>query len=423
MGTIVLVLLLLVLLGVPIAYSLIAASLFAIVQFTALPVEIAPQRMVAALDSFPLLAIPFFILAGSLMSSGGIARRLIELAKSFVGHFTGGVALVLVVTTMLFAAMSGSGSATVASVGAIMIPAMIKSGYSRHFAGAKQAVAGELGVILPPSIPIILFGVAASVSIGDLFVAGVVPGLMIGASLIIYAYFYSKKRKIGGGPKATWAERRTAFRRALFALFMPVIVLGGIYAGIATPTEAAAFAVLYAFIVGLFVYREIRIRDLPKIFAESAVITAMIMIVIAAAGLFGWLLTQARIPQEISSFITANVNSAFVFLLLVNLFLLVLGMFFEAGAAILILAPILTPIAVSYGIDPVQFGIIMVVNLAIGMVTPPVGVNLFIAAELSKSKLEQITKPLMPLVLVMIFDLLLITYVPPLTLWLPSLSG
>jgi C4-dicarboxylate transporter, DctM subunit len=415
-------LLILFTLSVPIAFSLGIASTLA-VNTADMPMLVVIQRMFGSLDLFPLMAIPFFILAGNLMEAGGISKRLVNFANTLVGSLSGGLAIVAVVTSMFFAAISGSGPATTAAIGSILIPAMIARGYDRNFAGGVQAVSGELGVIIPPSIPLILYGVTAEVSISKLFIAGVIPGFLIAGSLMLVVFLISKKKGYKGEAKATTAERLEAFRKAFLALLMPVIILGGIYGGIFTPTEAAAVAVVYAFVIGCFVYRELKIKDLYKVFYNSAITTAIIMIIISTAGLFGWILTRERVPQEIASAFTSFTDSPIMFLILINLLLWVVGMFFETASSIIILAPILTPIAVAVGIDPVHFGIIMVVNLAMGMVTPPLGVNLFVAVQIANTTLEKITKSLLPFLFILIVDILIISYTPSLSMWLPSLIG
>ncbi|MFC4768075.1 TRAP transporter large permease [Effusibacillus consociatus] len=414
-------LLILLLFSVPVALSLGLASTIAFLSEGDMPLLVLIQRMFAALDSFPLMAIPFFILAGSLMETGGISRRLVNFANSLAGGMTGGLAVVTVITAMFFSAISGSSAATTAAIGSILIPAMVKRGYDLRFAAATQAVSGELGVIIPPSIPMILFGISAGVSIGDLFMAGFLPGLLIGGSLIVACWYLSKRRGYTGESGITWAMRLTAFKEAFLALLMPVIILGGIYGGVFTPTEAAVVAVAYAFIVGVFIYREVKWKDLIEIFAKSSITTAIIMIIIANAGMFGWILTREQVPQEIASFFTSISDSPIVFLLLVNILLWFVGMFFETSASIIILAPLLTPVAVALGIDPVHFGMIVIVNLAMGMVTPPVGVNLFVACQIANVKLDQLSKALLPFFFVLVADILIITYVPAVSTWLPSI--
>jgi C4-dicarboxylate transporter DctM subunit len=411
----------LLILGVPIAITLGLSAAIAVAFGGGIPLLILAQREFTSIDSFPLMAIPFFILAGTLMEVGGISRRLINFANALTGHITGGLGLVAVVTSMFFAAISGSSAATVAALGSILIPAMIKRGYHRNFSGAVQAVSGELGVIIPPSIPMILYGVTTETSVGDMFMAGIIPGLLIGFSLLIAVYIFAKRRGYGSEPKKNWAERWIAFKEALLALFMPVIILGGIYGGIFTPTEAAGVAVLYAFIIGVFVYKEIKWKDLISLLGQSAVTSAIIMYIIANAGLFGWVLSREGVPHMIADFFANFSSNPFVFLLVINLLLFIVGMFFETGAAIIILAPLLAPVAMEFGIDPVHFGMIMIVNLAMGMCTPPVGVNLFISCQIAKIKLEDITKAVLPFLVVLIVDLMLISYIPQISLWLPNL--
>lgn len=407
-------------LGVPIAVALgLATALTAVVGDT-FGLEVVPQQIFNSMNSFPLMAIPFFILAGYLMQSGGISEKLIQFASAIVGHITGGLAMVVVVTSMFFAAISGSGAATTAAIGSIMIPAMVARGYSDRFASANQAVSGALGIIIPPSIPLILYAIAAKVSVGDMFIAGILPGLFVTASLLIAAYVVSKKRGYKGVERTDFKGLLRSFRGALLALLMPVIVLGGIYGGVFTPTEAAVVAVVYSLIVGMLVYRKIKLRDLLGIFSKSAVTTAIVMIVIGTAGLFGFLINRLGIPTQISTmFAEANMNVA-VFIIVVNVVLLLTGMFIEAAAAILILVPILLPVATGLGIDPVHFGIIMVVNLAIGLITPPVGINLFVASQISNLKIAVLSRAIIPFVAILFVDVLILSFIPAISIWLPQ---
>ncbi len=409
-------------LSVPIAFSLGLSSIVAIFVGGNLPYELLIQRMFTSLDSFALLAIPFFVLAGKIMGTGGISRRLVNLSTTFIGHIAGGMAIVTVLASMLFGSISGSSAATVAALGAILIPAMISRGYDKKFAAGTQAVAGELGVIIPPSIPMILYGVSTGTSVGAMFLAGIVPGILTGIVLMITVYIIAKMKGYASDQKASWKERWIAFKDATFALLMPVIILGGIYGGIFTPTESAAVAVAYSLIVGLFVYKEIQFKDLLTILGESAVLSAVIMIIVSAAGLFGWILTKGMVPQQAAAMMADFTSSKIAFLLLVNLLLFFVGMFFETGSAIIILAPILLPVAATFGVDPVHFGMIMIINLAMGMCTPPVGVNLFISSRLAGISLEQITMGVLPFLVVLIINLLIITYLPVISLWLPSLN-
>lgn len=407
--------------SVPIAISLGTASAIAIYFASDMPIVAIIQRLFSSMDLFPLMAIPFFILAGSLMESGGISKRLINFASALVGQLQGGLAAVAVVTSLFFAAISGSSPATVAAIGSILIPAMIAKGYHKDFAAAVQSVSGSLGVIIPPSIPIILYGVTAEVSVGELFIAGIFPGLLIGLSLLIAVLIFSKLKGYKGGSSFTFKEQLLAFKEASLALFMPVIILGGIYGGIFTPTEAAVVAVFYAFFVGFFVYKELNLKNLMGIFTKSALTTSIIMIIIANAGVLGWILTRERVPQLVAESFLQFTESPILFLILINVLLLFIGMVFETSAAIIILAPILAPIAVMVGIDPVHFGIIMVVNLAIGMVTPPVGVNLFVAAPIADTSLERLSRAVLPFFLILIVNVLVISFVPSISTFLPSL--
>ncbi len=380
------------------------------------------KEMFSSINKFPLAAIPFFILAGNLMETGGISRRLVEFAKSIVGGVQGGLPMTCVLTCMIFAAVSGSSVATTFAIGAILIPALIKHGYPTPYAAALQATSAELGVIIPPSIPLILYGVSAEVSIGELFIAGFGPGLLIGVALMLFVYVYAKYKgwgkNDGDGRLGLWPGTR----QAGWALLMPVIILGGIYGGVFTPTEASAVAVFYALIVGLVVYREIRLQDLYPILRKSVLSSAVIMFIIANAGLFAFMITRAGVPEAIGHWLQEVLQTPHYFLLGVNAALFLIGMFIETSAAIIVLAPILAPVALHFGVDPVHFGLIMVVNLALGMITPPFGVNLFAACTVAKLSLDRIISPLIPFVLVVLSCLMIITYVPEISLTLRDLA-
>lgn len=414
--TLLISLLVLFALGVPIAVAIGLASLLGLLIMGDVPLTLIAQRMVTAANSFPLLAVPFFILAGNLMERGGISRRLIDFVSSLVGTLSGGLALAAVLTCMFFAAISGSSAATAAAVGAVLIPAMQEKGYARDFSSAVVAASGEMGVIIPPSIPMILYGVLASVSIGDMFLAGIIPGIIVAGSVMFVAYLVSRKRNYKGSERVFPQHLVMTFSRAFPALLMPVIILGGIYGGIFTPTEAAVVAVVYGFVVGGLVYREFGLKDIPEILVRSARTTSVIMIIIAAASLLGWILTREQIPQAVASSVLSLSANPLVYLLLVNILLLIVGMFFESSAALVILTPILLPVATSLGIDPIHFGIIMIVNLAVGMVTPPLGVNLFITCNIAGIGIETITRALIPFFLILVLDILVITYVPGIAL-------
>ena len=342
------------------------------------------KEMFGAINKFPLAAIPFFILAGNLMETGGISARLVEFAKSIVGGVQGGLAATCVLTCMIFAAVSGSSVATTFAIGAILIPALIRHGYPVNFAAALQATSAELGVIIPPSIPMILYGVSAEVSIGELFIAGFGPGLLIGGVLMLFVVVYARWKGYGKKDHEGRLPFVVATRRAALALLMPVIILGGIYGGIFTPTEASVVAVFYALVVGVGIYRETKIADLPRVLQKSVISSAVIMFIIANAGLFSFLITRAGIPDRIGAFLVEWLQTPALFLIGVNAALFVIGMFIETSASIIVLAPILAPVAQHFGVDPVHFGIIMVVNLALGMITPPFGVNLFAACTVAQ---------------------------------------
>ncbi|TAG81644.1 MAG: TRAP transporter large permease [Betaproteobacteria bacterium] len=446
---------------------------------------ISVKEMFSAINKFPLAAIPFFILAGNIMETGGISRRLVDFAKSIVGGVQGGLPMTCVLTCMIFAAVSGSSVATTFAIGAILIPALIKHNYPREWAAALQATSAELGVIIPPSIPMILYGVSAEVSIGELFIAGFGPGLLIGGALMLYVYITCKRKGWGKndgdgrlsftsalldmaviaigvglllvgnkviGPMLVGGDasegrhdrltdlfgiglfaayfialslipkvRAALHGRAAYALMMPVIILGGIYGGVFTPTEASAVAVIYALFVGMVVYGEIKLTDLAPIFKKSVVSSSVIMFIIANAGLFAFLITRAGVPDAIGQFLKEVLQNPMLFLLGVNAALFLIGMFIETSAAIIVLAPILAPVAVYFGIDPVHFGIIMVVNLALGMITPPFGVNLFAACTVARISLDRIVTRLVPFVLVVLACLMIITYVPAISLGLRDL--
>ena len=379
------------------------------------------KEMFLAINKFPLAAIPFFILAGNLMESGGISARLVEFAKSIVGGIQGGLAATCVLTCMIFAAVSGSSVATTFAIGAILIPALIRHGYPTTYAAALQATSAELGVIIPPSIPMILYGVAAEVSIGELFIAGFGPGLLIGGALMAFVIVYARLKGYGKGDREGRLPFLVASRKAVLALLMPVIILGGIYGGVFTPTEASVVAVFYALVVGVGIYRETKLADLPRVLKKSVVSSAVILFIIANAGLFSYLITRAGVPAKIGAFLVEWLQSPALFLLGVNAALFVIGMFIETSASIIVLAPILAPVAQHFGIDPVHFGIIMVVNLALGMITPPFGVNLFAACTVARISLDQIVTRLVPFVLVVVACLLVITYFPVVSIGLRDL--
>lgn len=412
------------LLGVPIAIALGVSALFTIYYFTTLPLNIITQKAFTSLDSFPLMAIPFFMLAGILMGKGGVSKRLLNLATALVGWMMGGLAMVTVVSCMFFAAISGSGPATVAAIGSFMIPAMKAKNYGEGFAGAVSAAAGSIGVIIPPSIPFVLYGVVAGVSVGSMFLAGIIPGLLIGFLLMVASFVIAKKNNYTAATteKFSFKDVAKATYDAKWALLIPVIILGGIYGGVFSPTEAAVVAVVYATVIGVFVYKELTWKDIYNSLVEAVLINASTMIIIGLSISFAYIMTLEQIPASIAEFITSLSDNKFVILLVINILLLVVGMFIDTISALVVLAPILLPIVTAVGVDPVHFGVILVANLAIGFITPPLGVNLFVASSVSKIPLERIIVGIIPFLLVMIFSLLVITYVPELSTWLPSFT-
>ncbi|NTZ19235.1 TRAP transporter large permease [Paenibacillus sp. JMULE4] len=409
--------------SLPIAVCLGFASLVAL-YLKGIPLITVAQSVFESLDSFALMAVPFFILAGNLMQTDGMSRRLINLANVLVGWFRGGLGSVAVLTSMFFATISGSSSATTAAVGSTLIPAMENKGYPKNFATATCAASGELGVIIPPSIPMVVYGLVANVSVGSLFLGGFIPGIMIGLSLILVIIIVARVKGfdvVHRTDKLQWLKDLwKAFLDSALALLMPFIILGGIYKGWFTPTEASVIAVVYGFVIGMFVYREIKWKDLMPIFSRSILATAVIMMIVGYASIFGYILTVEEVPQRLGKAIAEFSDNPIVFLLLVNIFLFVAGTIMEALITIIIVAPILAPIAIQFGIDPVHFGIIMVVNVAIGMLTPPVAVNLVVACQIAKLKMSQLTRPVLLYLGILTLDVLIISYVPILSTWLPS---
>jgi len=403
--------------GVPIGISLGLASLVTLVGSGTLPVDYIAQVSFTSIDSFPIMAIPFFIAAGIFMGSGGLSTRLLNLADELLGPLPGGMALATIATCMFFAAISGSGPATVAAIGSLTIPAMIERGYDKFFACAIVAAAGAIGVMIPPSNPFVIYGVASQSSIGKLFIAGIIPGMITGLVLMAFSYWYSKKKGwMGEAKERSVASISKALWDAKLALMVPVIVLGGIYGGLMTPTEAAAVAAFYGLIVGLFIYKGLNMSNIVDAFMEVCTTSAIVIILMAMATVFGYVMTVEQVPAKIASFILGVTESKIVILLLINVLLLIIGTFMEALAAIVILVPILLPIVTKVGVDPVHFGIIMVVNLAIGFATPPVGVNLFVASSVAKVKLEHVSKQILPILALMILVLLAVTYIPEISM-------
>ncbi|MCX7326676.1 MAG: TRAP transporter large permease [Hyphomicrobiales bacterium] len=420
-GMMLTVMLVLFAVSVPVAVAIGLAAVVGLAGFTNFPLVVAAQQLFIGLDRFPLAAIPFFILAGNLMDIGGISRRLVEFAKSIVGGIQGGLPATCVLTCMIFAAISGSSVATTFAVGAIMIPALVRAGYPVAFAAALQATAAELGVIIPPSIPMILYGVSTQTSIPELFIAGFGPGILISVALVATVLIWCRIKGWGKNDGDGRLPFLVATKQAGWALLMPVVVLGGIYGGITTPTEASVVAVVYAIIVGVFIHREIRLFDLYPIFKKSVISSAVIMFIIAAATLFSWLLNRQGVPDMAAEWLVKTFDDAHWYLLAVNLFLFVVGMFVETSASIIVLAPILAEAAQRLGIDGVHFGTIMVVNLAMGMITPPFGVNLFAAAQVAGTSIDKMMRYLPIFIGVIFACLMVLSYVPWITLALPTL--
>ncbi|MFW7340642.1 TRAP transporter large permease subunit [Pollutimonas sp. H1-120] len=408
-------------LSVPVAVSIGLASMLG-VAYDGMTWLVIAQQIYAALDKYPLVAVPFFILAGNLMEAGGISERMVDFAKSVVGGMQGGLACSCVLTCMIFAAVAGSSVATTFAVGAILIPAMVKHGYPKPFAASLQASAAELGVIIPPSIPMILFAVSTDTSVGELFIAGIGPGILIAGALMVYVWLYARRHGYGKQDGADRLALWPALKRAWLALLMPGIILGGIYGGVFTPTEASAVAVVYALVVGIFIYRRLTLATLSKTLHRSVVSTAVIMFVIANAGVFGFLLNRAGIPAALGQWLGHIFSNEYTFLMGVNVALFIIGMFIETSASIVVLAPLLLPVAMQFGVDPAHFGVIMVVNLALGMVTPPFGVNLFAACAVANLPIERLVRSLLPFVGVVVACLMLITYVPEISLFFKDLA-
>ena len=411
-------------LTVPIGFSLGIASLAYILYTKQLTFGFIAQNLVTGCDSFPIMAIPFFVFAGELMGGGGISRRLLNVASVFFGRIRGGLAIVTVVVCMFFAAISGSGPATVAAVGGMVVPTMLQKGYDKKFVLALIAAAGSIGVIIPPSIPMVVYSVTPNSSVSKLFLAGFAPGILIGVVLCLYSYFYARSHGYKGDDEPFSAKRALKeVKDSFWALLSPVIILGGIYGGIFTPTEAAAVSVIYSLVIGCLVYKELDLKQLGTVTKNACETTATILIVIGCAAGFSKVLTLGRIPTTVATFLTTMTDSKILILLLINVLLLIVGCFMETLCAIMILAPILFPVVTALGVDVTHFGIIMVVNLAIGFITPPLGVNLFVASRVGETTLDTVIKGIIPFLALMIVILLFITYVPAISMLLPNVMG
>lgn len=402
----------LTLLGVPVAFTLCLSVAAVLVFFMDKPLVMVTQIMYSGIDSFSFMAVPFFMLAGSFMSAGGVTSRLVNFSQALVGSFRGGLAQTVSVSGCFFAAISGSSAATTAALGTTMVNAMEKKGYGREWATGVVASSGVVGIVIPPSITMVVYGVIADTSIGDLFVGGFVPGIMMGMSMMLVSWYLAKKRGIEPDGKFSFSGLAVAFKESFFALMTPVIIIGGIYGGVFTPTEAAAVAVVYGIFVGLFIYKELKFKDFPQIIFQAVIGTTMIMLLVGAANVFGWLLTNLQIPHRLGEFVVSITSSPMMFLLALNILLLIAGTMVNASAAVVILTPIFLPVAKTLGIDPLFFGVLMVVNLAIGCITPPVGLDLFVASAITKVPIEKVMKASLPYLYALLVTLAILTVFP-----------
>ena len=407
--------------GMPISISLGLTVLTFLFTMTSVPIESVALKLFTGIEKFEIMAIPFFILAGNFLTHGGVARRMINFASSMVGHWHGGLALAGVMACALFAAVSGSSPATVVAIGSIILPAMVRQGYPKSFGAGVVTTSGALGILIPPSIVMVMYSVSTNTSVGKLFMAGVVPGLLLATFLGLTTWFLARKHNYPRLPKATWRERLSAFRKSAWGLLLIVIVMGGIYTGVFTPTEAAAMAAVYAFIVAMFIYKDMGWDKVPRVLLDSAAMSAMLLYIITNAVLFSFLMTSEGIPQAMAGWILDKGFGVVSFLLVVNVLLLLAGNVMEPSSIVLIMAPILFPVATKLGIDPVHFGIIMVVNMEVGMCHPPVGLNLYVASGITKMGISELTVAVLPWLLTMLAFLVLITYVPQITMFLPDL--
>lgn len=408
-------------LGVPVAYALGLSVSVILYYYMNIPQVMITQVMYSGIDSFSFMAVPFFMLAGAFMSAGGVTTRLVNFAQALVGSFTGGLAQVVAVSGMFFAAISGSSAATTAAIGSTMVDEMEKKGYRRELATGIVAAGGTVGIVIPPSITLVVYGVIAGASIGELFIGGMIPGLLMGLTMCLVSFVIAKKEKIPAEGSFSFMNLIKSFKDSFWALMTPVIIIGGIYGGIFTPTEAAAVAAVYGIFVGFFIYKELTIKDFPRIIFQAVMGTTMIMFIVGAAKVFGWMLTNLEIPHHIGEYIVSLTSSPWLFLLMMNVLLLFIGTLINASAAIVILTPIFLPVAVQLGIDPLFFGVLMVINLAIGCITPPVGLDLFVASAITKVPLERVMKASTPYLIALLASLLLMTFCPAIITFLPSI--
>ncbi|USX27885.1 TRAP transporter large permease subunit [Oxalobacteraceae bacterium OTU3CINTB1] len=411
----------LMLTGMPISISLGLTVLTFLFTMTQVPIDTVALKLFTGIEKFEIMAIPFFILAGNFLTHGGVARRMINFATSMVGHWHGGLALGGVLACALFAAVSGSSPATVVAIGSIILPAMVRQGYPKAFGAGVITTSGALGILIPPSIVMVMYSVTTNTSVGKLFMAGVVPGIMLAFFLGLTTWYLARKNNYPRMPKAAWGERWATFRKSAWGLLLIVIVMGGIYSGAFTPTEAAAMAAVYAFFIAVFVYKDLKLKQVGKVLLDSAAMSAMLLYIITNAILFSFLMTSENIPQAMAEWITGQGLGVITFLLVVNVLLLLAGNVMEPSSIVLIMAPILFPVAMKLGIDPVHFGILIVVNMEVGMCHPPVGLNLYVASGITKMGITELTVAVWPWLLTMLGFLILVTYVPQISLWLPNL--
>lgn len=407
--------------GVPVFIALALSSIVALFGFTNVPLEVVAQRMHAGIDKFSLMAIPFFILAANVMQGGGLSKRILSLANALVGHLRGGLAMTVVIASIFFGAISGSSPATVIAIGGLMLPALKKAGYNDGFSNGLITSSSAVAVIIPPSIGLIVYGSVTGVSVGDLFMAGFLPGILFGVAFMVYSYYFAVKNKIPTTKKTNGKELWDAFKNSIWALGIPFIIVAGIYGGVFTPTESAAVASVYAIFIAIVIYKDLDIKGLGKAAIETGVGTAQIMILLSAASIFAWVLTKFQVPQNLAQLMVSISDSKLAILLMMNIIMLIAGMFIDSASFTIILAPLFLPIATSFGIDPVHLGIIMILNGAIGMFTPPFGLNLFVASGVSKQPVAKIIPGVMPFILLSLITLALITYIEQISLFLPNI--
>ncbi len=413
----------LMLTGMPISISLGLTVLTYLFTMTTVPIESVALKLFTGIEKFEIMAIPFFILAGNFLTHGGVARRMINFASSMVGHWAGGLGLAGVMACALFAAVSGSSPATVVAIGSIILPAMVKQGFPARFGAGVITTSGALGILIPPSIVMVMYAVATNTSVGALFIAGIVPGIILATMLGLTTWWRARKNNYPRQPRASWRERARTFRDAIWGLLLIIVVIGGIYTGIFTPTEAAAMSAVYAFFVAVFVYKDMTIAKVPKVLLDSANMSAMLLYIITNAVMFSYLMTSENIPQELAAWMLDKHLGAIAFLLFVNIVLLLAGNVMEPSSIVLIMAPILFPVALKLGIDPVHFGIMMTVNMEVGMCHPPVGLNLYVASGITKMGITELTVAVWPWLLTMLTFLLVVTYWPTMSIWLPKTLG